>query len=565
MRVIWAASVAAGRVQVVRSVQPLLPRRGDYAGPRGFWARDLAAGVTVGIVALPLALAFGVATGVGAGPGMVTAIVAGLVAGVFGGSHVQVSGPTGAMTVVLVPLVAAHGPSVVYPVAVLAGALVLLGGLLRLGRLLAFVPWPVVEGFTLGIAVVIAAQQVPQALGVAKPDVENASGAAILAIARYAQNPHWPVLALLVLSVVLTAALPRLHRTTPASLCAILAATLVAEAAHLHVARIGALPAGLPAPAVPDLSTAGSLLGPAVIVAALVALESLLSARVADGMSDAPRHDADRELFGQGLANVASGVFGGMPATGAIARTAVNARAGAHTRLAAIVHAGLLAVMLYAASGLVARIPLVALAGVLLVTAVRMVERHNVRAVLRSTRGDAAVLVLTATGTFLFDLIKAVEVGVAVAVVVALTHLARTAQAVPEALEPMEVDTDAEHELLSARILTYRLDGSLFFGAAQRFLTELTATSDVRVVILRMSSMGWLDATGARALGEIVEQLQDRNITVLIKGASPEHRRLLRAVGALEPVLKHGHVFDDLPAAVSHARAHAMRAGHRTP
>jgi len=546
------------RDQVVLSVRPLLPRRDDYSGPRGFWVRDLAAGVTVGIVALPLALAFGVATGVGAGPGLVTAIVAGVVAGVFGGSHVQVSGPTGAMTVVLVPLVATHGPSVVYPVAILAGAFVLLGALLRLGRLLAFVPWPVVEGFTVGIAVVIAAQQVPQALGVPRPDVDNASGAALLALARFAQHPHWPVLGLLALSVALTAALPRLHRTVPASLCAVLAATLVAELANLDVARIGALPGGLPVPGVPDLSAAGTLLGPAVIVATLVALESLLSARVADGMGDTPRHEPDRELFGQGLANIASGLCGGMPATGALARTAVNARSGAHTRLAALVHAGVLAVMLYTASGLVARIPLVALAGVLLVTAVRMVERHNVRAVLRSTRGDASVLVLTAAGTVVFDLIRAVEAGIAVAVVVALTHLARTAQAVPEPLRPMEVDTDEEHELLSARILTYRLDGPLFFGAAQRFLTELTAASDVRVVILRMSSVAWLDATGARALGEIVEQLADRHITVLIKGASPEHDRLLRAVGATEPVLRRGHVFDDLQTAVAHARTHAL-------
>lgn len=559
------AMVASCQNQVASRLLPLLPRRDDYTGPRRFWVRDLAAGVTVGIVALPLALAFGVATGVGAGPGLVTAIVAGFVAGVFGGSHVQVSGPTGAMTVVLVPLVAANGPSVVYPVAVLAGVFVLAGAFLRLGRLLAFVPWPVVEGFTVGIAVVIAAQQVPQALGVAKPDVENASGAALVALARFAQHPQWPVLALLALSIALTAGLPRLHRTIPASLCAVLGATLVAELTQMDVARIGELPAGLPVPGLPDLSAAGSLLGPAVIVAALVALESLLSARVADGMSDAPQHDADRELFGQGLANVASGLCGGMPATGALARTAVNARAGAHTRLAALVHAFVLALMLYTASGLVSRIPLVALAGVLLVTAVRMIERHNVRAVLRSTRGDAFVLVLTATGTVVFDLIKAVEAGIAVAVVLALTHLARTAQAVPEPLAPMEVDTDAEHELLSARILTYRLDGSLFFGAAQRFLTELTAASDVRVVILRMSSMAWLDATGARALGEIVEQLQDRHITVLIKGARPEHDRLLRAVGALEPVLRRGHVFDDLPTAVSHGRAHAMEAERDLP
>ena len=554
-----AAAVRGWFGHAGRSVRPLLPRRSDYAGLRRSWPRDLAAGVTVGVVALPLALAFGVATGVGAAPGLVTAVVAGAVAAVFGGSHVQVSGPTGAMTVVLVPLVAAQGPEVVFPVAVLAGLFVLAAAVLRLGRLLAYVPWPLIEGFTVGIAVVIAAQQVPNALGVAKPEVENAAGAAAVAVARFAEQPRWAVVGLLVLSVVLTAALPRLHRSLPASLLAVAAVTAVAELAHLDVARIGALPSSLPAPSLPDLSGLGSLIGPALIVAFLAGLESLLSARVADGMGDAPRHDPDRELFGQGLANVASGLCGGMPATGAIARTAVNARAGAHTRVAALTHAGVLAVIVYAATGLVGRIPLVALAGVLMVTAYRMVERHNVRAVVHSTRSDAAVFGLTAVGTVAFDLIVAVEIGLVVAAVLALTHLAKTAQAVPEPLEADGVDSDAEHQLLAAHVLTYRLDGPLFFAASARFLAQLTLTADVRVVILRLSGVDLLDATGARALGEIVEQLDERGITVLLKGASTQHTRLLTAVGTLEPVLARGHVFDDLPSAVAHARKHVAR------
>ena len=236
------------------SLRRLLPRRGDYAGLRRSWPGDLAAGATVGIVALPLALAFGVATGVGAAPGLVTAVVAGAVAAVFGGSHLQVSGPTGAMTVVLVPLVAQHGRSVVYPVALLAGVVVVLAAVLRLGRLLAFIPWPLIEGFTVGIAVVIAAQQVPSALGVPKPHVENAAGAALVAVGRFAQDPHWAVLGLLVLSVALTAALPRLHRSVPASLLAVITVTVVAELTGVDVARIGALPSGLPVPSVPDLT-----------------------------------------------------------------------------------------------------------------------------------------------------------------------------------------------------------------------------------------------------------------------------------------------------------------------
>ncbi len=540
----------------------LLPQRSDYDGLRRSWPRDLAAGVTVGIVALPLALAFGVTSGVGAGPGLVTAIVAGAVAAVFGGSHLQVSGPTGAMTVVLVPLVATHGRQVVYPIAVLAGLFLVAGAVLRLGRLLAYVPWPLIEGFTVGIAMVIAAQQVPNALGVARPDVDNAAAAAALAIGRFAQHPNWAVLGLLALSISLTALLPRLHRTIPASLLAVVVVTAVAELTGARTTLIGSLPAGLPAPAIPDLGHLSGLIAPALVVAFLAGLESLLSAKVADGMGDAPRHDPDRELFGQGLANVASGLCGGMPATGAIARTAVNARAGAHTRLAALTHALVLASVIYAASGLVGRIPLVALAGVLFVTAYRMVERHTVRAVLTSTRSDALVFALTAAGTVGLDLLKAVAAGLVVAAVLALRQLAETAQAVSEPLEPADlegIDTEAEHALLAEHVLVYRLDGPLFFGASARFLSELTATTDVRVVILRLSAVGMLDATGARALGEIVAQLAEQGITVLLKGASPRHARLLTAVGALEPVLARGHVFADLPSALAHAAQHVAR------
>ncbi|MCW2676752.1 MAG: sulfate transporter [Modestobacter sp.] len=540
----------------------LLPRRSDYAGLRRSWPRDLMAGVTVGIIALPLALAFGVATGVGAAVGLVTAVVAGAVAAVFGGSSLQVSGPTGAMTVVLVPLVAEHGPQIVYPVAVLAGVLVVGAAVLRLGRLLGYVPWPLIEGFTLGIAVVIAAQQVPSALGVERPDVENSAGGAVLAVGDFLAQPQWAVIGLLVLSVGLTAGLPRLHRSLPGSLVAVVVVTAVAEVTGAGATTIGVLPTGLPVPALPDFGTLTGLLAPAAVVAFLSALESLLSARVSDGMTDAPRSDADRELFGQGLANIASGVCGGMPATGAIARTAVNARAGARTRVAALTHALLLAVVVYAASGLVGRIPLVALAGVLLVTAWRMVERHTVRAVLTSTRGDALIFGLTAIATVALDLVVAVALGMALAVVIAVARMAGTARAVPEKVTSPEIDGDEEQALLARHVLAYRIDGPLFFAAVTRFLAEVAATADVRVVILRLSAVGMLDASGARALGEVVEDLEERGITVLIKGASLEHLRLLDVVGTLRPLVDRGHVFATLPEAVAHALTHV---GVRAP
>ena len=543
-----------------------LPSRRDYADLRSSWRTDVLAGATVAVVALPLALAFGITAGMGAQAGLVTAIVAGLVAAVFGGSNVQVSGPTGAMTVVLVPLIARHGTDAVFTVGVVAGVLVLIAAALRLGRYVAFIPWPVIEGFTVGIAVIIFLQQVPAALGVPKPEGENTAGVAARALGEVTAGATLPAFGLVVLVAVVMVLGPRVRRTLPVSLIAVAVTTVLAEVADLDVIRIGALPSSLPAPALPSLAPArvSELFGAALAVAALAALESLLAAKVADGMVDEPRHDPDRELVGQGLANVVSPIFGGMPATGAIARTAVNVRAGARSRVSSIVHALLLLAVVFFGGDLVARIPLAALAGVLMVTAVRMVEIHNVGAVLRSTRSDALVLAATAAATIAFDLIVAVEIGIAAAAVLALRQVARSATITREPI-PFEVDAQEENELMHDHIVTYRLDGVLFFGAAQRFLTELVAVGDVRVVILRLPDLQVLDATGAQALGEIIEELEHRHITVLLKGPSEPHRRILEAVGALGRLAHENHLFTDLDAAVAHARRHVERstADHR--
>jgi SulP family sulfate permease len=538
----------------------LLPRRADYTGLSRSWRGDVMAGITVGVVALPLALAFGITTGLGAQAGLITAIVAGFVAAVFGGSNVQVSGPTGAMTVVLVPVVARYGTGAVYVVGMMAGAMVLLAAVVRLGRFLAYIPWPVIEGFTVGIACIIFLQQVPAALGVAKPAGENTVAVAFRAVRdALAGNATSGALFLVGVVVVVMVFAPRIHRALPSSLLAVALATAIAQLTGADVARIGTLPSSLQAPALPSVSfdRISQLFGAAFAVAALAAIESLLSAKVADGMARGARHDPDRELFGQGLANIVSPLFGGMPATGAIARTAVNVRAGARTRVAAAVHALVLVAVVYLGGPLVSKIPLAALAGVLMVTAVRMVEPHNVRAVLRATRSDAIVFVVTAAVTLAFDLILAVEVGVAVAAVLALRQVARTAAVNTEPIID-DID-DVGAPALSEHILTYRLDGALFFGAAQRFLTELTAVTDVKVVILRLPDIQVLDATGAQILGEIVSELESRGITVLIKGARSEHLRTLRAVGTIDRLAHHNHVFDNLDDAIAHARLHVQR------
>ena len=533
----------------------LLPQREDWAAVKRSPRGDVVAGVTVAIVALPLALAFGVTSGLGAQAGLVTAIVAGFVAAVFGGSNLQVSGPTGAMTVVLVPVVDRFGVRGVLMAGAMAGVVLIALAFARLGRYVRYLPLPVVEGFTAGIAVVIALQQMPNMLGVTGAEGDKVWQVALDAGGLYLADPNAaPVLiALAVATLMLVGA--RLRPGLPFSLVGIAGATLLAPRLGGDVALLGAIPAGIPAPSLSfvDPGLLRALLPSALAVAALAALESLLSATVADGMSVGERHDPDRELFGQGLANLAAPLFGGLPATAAIARTAVNVRAGASSKLAAVVHAAVLVLIVSTAASLVARIPLAALAGVLLATTVRMVDVTTLRALARSTRGDAAVLALTFTVTVAVDLVTAVAVGVGVAIVIALRAVAQTAT-----LDQVPLDlgdhSAQEHALLREHIVAYRPDGPLFFAAANRFLAELSDVADVRVIILRLSHVSALDATGALILGDAITHLERRGIVVLISGITEAHHELLTTLDVARVLRDEGRVFSDTPAAIAYAR-----------
>jgi sulfate permease, SulP family len=535
-------------------VTDLAPRRADLVAMRSSPRADLVAGVTVGVVALPLALAFGITSGLGAEAGLVTAIVAGTVAALFGGSNLQVSGPTGAMTVVLIPIVAGYGADGVLVVGLLAGLILVGMAFAGLGRYARFIPLPVIEGFTLGIAVIIGLQQVPAALGVA------GSGERVLTVAARAGadwlgDPHWWPVAIAAVVVGLMLTVARVRPGLPGSLIGVLLTTVVVEGLHVDVARIGDLPARLPAPSLPDIpwTHLSDLLLPAFAVAALAGLESLLSATVSDAMSVSERHHPDRELLGQGLANLASPVFGGIPATAAIARTAVNVRSGARSRLASVTHAGCLLVIVLLLAPAVGRIPLAALAGVLLATALRMVEVSSLRSLLRSSRGDAAVLVGTAVATVALDLVTAVVLGVLAAGAVVLRRVARSAT-----LEQVPVDDldhgEEERALLHEHVVAYRLDGPLFFGGAHQALLELSTLTDTRVVILRMSRVATLDATGAAVLADTIAQLERRGTTVLLSGVRAEHAATLRALGVYDSLAHEGHLFDRTPEAIAHAR-----------
>jgi SulP family sulfate permease len=429
-----------------------------------------------------------------------------------------------------------------------------------------YVPAPVVEGFTLGIACVIGLQQVPNALGVEAGGETQVVVAAWHAVLGFAQAPNWQAVGLAVGVAVVMLAGGRRWPTVPFSIVAVVAATVVAAVANLdHAAPIGDLPAGLSAPSLGflDLSAVVALLPSAVAVAALAALESLLSASVADGMTVNQRHDPDRELFGQGLANIAAPLFGGVPATGAIARTAVNVRTGAGSRLAAFAHAGVLAAIVYTAAPLVSRIPLAALAGVLLATAIRMVDVGGLRAMARATRPDAVVLVLTAVATVAMDLVYAVVLGLLVAGVLALRAVARQARLdqVDLADDLPAATGDEEHALLAEHIVAYRIDGPLFFAAAHRFLHELTAIADVSVLILRMSRIMTIDASGALALKDIIETVQRRGITVYLSGIRDGHHQPLEALDVITRLAEDGHVFATTPEAIAAARRHLHDSG----
>ncbi len=547
-----------------------LPRRRDF--DLSAWRSDLLAGITVAVVALPLALGFGITSGAGAAAGLYTAIVAGVLAAVFGGSNLQVSGPTGAMTVVLLPLVARHGVAALAPVGLLAGLILLLLAVSRVGRFIRYIPYPVVTGFTSGIAIIIFLQQLPGFLGLPAAEADHVLQAAAETVRRFAAAPSLaaPVLGLVTAAIMIGwSRSPRL-RSVPASMAALLGGTALSLLpAFDQLARIPALPTGLPAPTVPTLAglELTELVRAALVIAVLAALESLLSAVVADGMTIDERHDPDRELFGQGIANLGSALVGGIPATAALARTAVNVRSGARTRLAALLHGVVIAAIVVAAAPLAARIPLVVLAAILMVVAARMVEKDEIREVLRATKSDAATMLLTLGVTVLFDLILAIEVGLVAAGALFITRMSRLLQVDPVALADGPASTPrgtAEEHLHEDELVVFRIEGPLFFGASDRFFERLLRVDrSIRVVILRMRQVPVMDVTGASAMRALVERLSRRGIVTMLSALQDQPREVLERTGVLDLVTRDGyHLFDDTREAIAHAREHLANRDH---
>lgn len=507
------------------------------------WMPNIIAGLIVGVVALPLAMAFAIASGVKPEQGIYTAIIAGVIVSVFGGSRIQIAGPTGAFIVILAGIVAEHGVAGLQIATLMAGVILLLFGLARMGAVIKFIPAPVIVGFTAGIGVVIWVGQWKEFFGLPAVQGEHFHEkfwALLQVLPQW--DPATTGLALLALAlVVFTPRLPGFRRM-PGPLVALVAVTLIqAVAGFESVATIGSrygeIPRGLPSLAVPDinLSRLVELIGPAFAIAMLGAIESLLSAVVADRMAGT-RHHSNQELMGQGLANIVAPLFGGIAATGAIARTATNIRNGGNSPVAGIVHALCLVFILLFLAPLAANIPLAALAAILFVVAWNMSEaRHVIRLIRGAPRSDVIILLVTFVLTVFVDLVVAVNIGVVLAMLHFLLRMAESVEVRPQDKTILQRELAAEGlGVLPQGVQVYSIEGPFFFAAADAFESLLsTGDKQLRVVVIRLGNVPFIDATGLQALEDVVGRLRARDVRVMVVEMNDRVRHKMRRMGLL--------------------------------
>jgi SulP family sulfate permease len=509
---------------------------------------DVMAGLIVGVVALPLAIAFAIASGVRPEQGLYTAVIAGFLISAVGGSRVQIGGPTGAFIVIVYAIVQKHGYEGLALATLMAGVLLIAMGVARLGAAIKFVPYPLTIGFTAGIAVIIAVAQIRDLLGLRMQQVPADFVAKVAAYGSHLGSWNPAAVAVGALSIALVVLWPRISHRVPGPLVALVVSTAAVAVLGLPVetigSRFGAVPAGLPLPALPHASwhTIQDLVPAAFTIALLGAIESLLSALVADGMIGS-RHRSNMELIAQGIANIASPLFGGIPATGAIARTATNVKNGGRTPIAGIVHAATLLIVLLGLGRWAALIPIPALAGILCVVAYNMSEWRECVALFRSPRSDALVLIVTFALTVLVDLTVALEVGMVLAAFLFLGRMASLSGAgyVTRMLREEEVD---DPNAIGARTVpegveVFEIYGTFFFGAASKFKDAIgTVERPPRVLILRMREVIAIDATALRALADLHAKTSREGTTLILSGvhAQPlvamERSGLLARIGA---------------------------------
>ncbi|MCE9597285.1 MAG: sulfate permease [Spirochaetia bacterium] len=527
---------------------------------------DVIAGLIVGIVALPLAIAFGIASGVSPERGLFTAIVAGFLISLLGGSRVQIGGPTGAFVVVVFGIVEKHGIEGLAVATFLAGVLLVIMGLARFGSLIKFIPHPLVVGFTSGIAVIILVSQIKDFLGLQIEKMPGEFLEKIQMLAANVQTLNPSALAISVGSLLLIIVWQRFVKRIPGSLVALIISTLAVYFFDLPVetigSRFGEIPSTLPAPTLPafSLATIRDLAQPILIITILAAIESLLSAVVADGMTGG-KHRSNTELIAQGIANMASPIFGGIPATGALARTATNIKNGGRTPVAGMIHAlVLLAIMLF--FGKLARlIPLPTLAAILVMVAYNMSEWRTFVSLLKNPVSDILVLLVTFLLTVVVDLTVAIEVGLVLAMFLFMRRMALITNIGVYTNGLDEEEEDADDPLSISRrdvppgVAVFEINGPLFFGAAYKFEEAMTTiATPPRVLIIRMRNVPAIDATGLKVIEEVHRSSSEKGTTLVISGVHSQPLFAMEKAGLIK-ILGEENIFGNIDDALNRARS----------
>ena len=530
---------------------------------------DTVAGLTVAIVALPLSMALAIASGASPDKGLVTAVVAGFLISFLGGSRVQVGGPTGAFVVVVFNVIAQHGYDGLLTATFMAGLILIAAGAFKIGRLIKFIPHPVVTGFTAGIAVIIATSQVKDFLGLSLDNIPAEFLPKWQAYFGAMSSAHVATLLVGLGALGVIVALRRFAPKLPGFLIAIVMASLVVALLQLPVETIGSrfpdMPAGLPVPSLPALSWAriAELLPSAFTIAFLAGIEALLSAVVADGMTGT-RHRSNQELIGQGIANLGSVLFGGLPATGAIARTATNIKAGGKTPVAGMMHALFLLLFILLAADLMAYVPMAALAAILFVVAWGMSEFDRFVALLRMPNGDRVILLLTFGLTIFVDLTVAIGVGVTLASLLFMARMSETVQLEngqsPDRDAASAEEDPGQRDDLPKGVEVFRISGPVFFGVAGELLDAMRKIGRTpEVVILRMRLVPMLDASGVTMIEEFIGQARLSGARVILSGVQRQPRQMLARIGLSGD--RQGVFFEiDYPAALQRARQLTMTA-----
>ena len=532
---------------------------------RQTFASDLASGLTVGLVALPLAMAFAIASGLSPQVGILTAVVAGFLVSACGGSLVNIGGPAGAFIPIVAPIVALHGPSGMVVCTLIAGVMLLAMGFAGMGTLIKFIPYPVVTGFTSGIAVIIFSTQINDFLGLGQKMPTEFIGK--LEVIAQHFSPNWPTLALAVASVLLIVLWPKsLGRRVPGTIVAIIAGAAGVAFLDLDArfgietigTRFGEIPQGFPMPQWPNLPLRqwSHLFRDAFSISVLGAIESLLCAVVADGMID-DRHDSNQELKAQGIANIGAAFFGGMAATAAIARTATNVRSGARTPVSGIVHALTLLLVLLLVAPLAGYIPLAGLSAVLVVVAFRMGEWHQFARLPRWPKSDAATFLAAFVLTVVADLTLAVGAGMLLAATFLIKRISETTQvtADEEVTHANAPEQTTAGKVVPDGVMVFRIFGAFFFGAADKLETTLRrAGQEPEVLILRMRDVLAMDATGLDALDDLLEKMKAKKKHLILCGPHMQPFFALERAGFFER-LGQENLCGDMDAALARARS----------